>query len=64
MNGPCKAVIVATFKCTAECRECCFECNPSIQERLSLDDIMEYINEVAKFENIPEKLFKILMVGQ
>lgn len=52
MNGPSKGVIVPTFRCTAECKECCFECSPSIQKRLSWSDIKEFIDEVANFESI------------
>lgn len=52
MNAQCKGVIVATFKCTAQCRECCFECSPNIEERLSLEDIKAFIDEICKFKNI------------
>lgn len=52
MNMPSKGVIISSFQCNAECRECCFECGPHITERLSLKDIKAFIDEVAKFGSV------------
>ncbi|EOL50569.1 radical SAM protein [Enterococcus caccae] len=50
--------IMTTFKCTAACEECCYECNPSRKERLSDDDIISYIDESDKiFPNLKSVYF-------
>ncbi len=37
--------IITTYTCNAACEECCFECNPSVKHRLSLEDMKNFINE-------------------
>lgn len=39
--------ILPTYKCTASCKDCCFECNPQITGRLSQNLILQAINEAA-----------------
>lgn len=36
---------VTTNKCTAACKDCCFGCNPHKNDRLSLDDMKNYIDQ-------------------
>lgn len=42
---PDTVTILTTYKCNAECRQCCFESNPRIKERLSLETINKRILE-------------------
>lgn len=37
--------ILTTYKCNAECRQCCFESNPRIEGRLSLEIMCKRIEE-------------------
>jgi hypothetical protein len=37
--------VLATYQCTAACEECCFECNPHLTARLSLEEITNFITE-------------------
>lgn len=36
--------ILPTYRCTAACKECCFESNPNLKSRLSRTDILEIID--------------------
>jgi hypothetical protein len=40
---PSTLTILVTYGCTAACEQCCFESNPKIKERLSLDQIKHSI---------------------
>ncbi|MEB0141092.1 MULTISPECIES: radical SAM protein [unclassified Undibacterium] len=40
--------ILTTYRCNAECRQCCFESNPKIEKRLSLDVINKRIEEAYR----------------
>ena len=46
MLKPTKGVIVSTFKCTAECPECCFECSPRNNKQLSYEEITRSIDKL------------------
>lgn len=37
--------LLTTYACTAECKNCCFKCNPKIKERLSLNKMKRYIDQ-------------------
>ena len=37
--------------CTAQCRNCCFQCNPKNRDRMSLNDMLSYIDKIS--ENFP-----------
>jgi len=39
--------VLATYQCTAACKECCFECSPGVHGRIPLDRILRYIDEAA-----------------
>jgi MoaA/NifB/PqqE/SkfB family radical SAM enzyme len=47
-EGPTVLTMLATYRCTAACRECCFECNPSLTQRVPIDRILLYIDEAAQ----------------
>jgi MoaA/NifB/PqqE/SkfB family radical SAM enzyme len=36
---------ITTNKCTAACKDCCFNCNPHKNDRLSLQDMKNYIDQ-------------------
>lgn len=42
---PSSITIMITFKCTAACEECCYQCSPKLKAKLSLDEIISYIEE-------------------
>lgn len=39
--------LITTDRCTASCKNCCFQCNPHQSRRLSLDVIRSIIDEVV-----------------
>jgi hypothetical protein len=41
--------ILATYKCTAECENCCFGSNPHLTKRLDLGEICSFIREGASY---------------
>lgn len=45
---PSTLTLVTTLRCTASCKECCFECNPSRKQRMSLDEMKRYCQEVIQ----------------
>lgn len=49
---PQNAAILTTFQCTAACEECCFECSPHNKKTLLLEDIKNFINQVAVIRTI------------
>lgn len=50
---PDSLTIIPTYRCNAQCEQCCFESNPRIRTRLSLDDIKRSIDAaVDGFENL------------
>lgn len=40
--------ILGTYRCTAACRNCCFDSNPGIRQRLGIEDILSFIDEGAR----------------
>lgn len=40
--------LITTYQCNAACVDCCFECNPGVQGRLSLDAMTGYIDQAAR----------------
>lgn len=50
---PTLLTILSTYKCTAACKECCFESNPHLKTRLTLDQIKEIAKSALdEFRNI------------
>ncbi len=45
LAGPNSLTILPTYTCTAQCKECCFECSPHIKGRLSFQQIIDRINK-------------------
>lgn len=46
--SPSILTFITTFKCTAACKDCCFECNPKREGRLSLKQMKEYLDQSIK----------------
>ncbi|MBJ7262446.1 MAG: radical SAM protein [Burkholderiaceae bacterium] len=40
--------VLATYKCTAECKECCFESSPRLKQRLTLEEIKSAIRQAHR----------------
>lgn len=40
--------LIITYKCSAACENCCFECSPQRQEELSLFEAKKYIDDVSR----------------
>lgn len=49
---PTVATILHSYNCTAACQHCCFDSHPGIKQRLSLDQILHFIDEAAKFPSM------------
>lgn len=47
-QGPHTVTILPTYRCTAECKECCFESNPRIKTKLNYADIIRAIDEAIE----------------
>lgn len=53
MIPPISLSLIVTDKCTAACPNCCFGCNPSNNNRLTMDEIVGYIHQAtAQFSSI------------
>lgn len=51
--NPKTLTIITTYTCNAACKECCFECNPSIKHSLSFEEISQTItNAVDEYPSI------------
>lgn len=44
---PLSLTILPTYRCTAGCSQCCFQCSPRIRKRLDLETILARIDEAA-----------------
>ncbi|URZ18668.1 radical SAM protein [Clostridium felsineum] len=49
---PSNIAILGTFKCSAACQECCFECSPNLSQELSLHEIKSFINQATKINTV------------
>lgn len=49
--------ILATYKCTAACENCCFESNPFLTKRITIDEIISFIKEGLQFQSIKVVVF-------
>ncbi|GEB30396.1 pyrroloquinoline quinone biosynthesis protein PqqE [Enterococcus casseliflavus] len=50
---PTSAAILTTYKCTAACKECCFECSPNIDSKnISYSEMVQFIDEVSEIPSI------------
>ena len=50
--SPRAITVLGTYRCTAECEDCCFESNPRIKHRLSLETIVCFLEETT--EHFPQ----------
>jgi MoaA/NifB/PqqE/SkfB family radical SAM enzyme len=41
---PLSISLLTTFECTASCKNCCFGCNPTIKKKMTLREMMKYID--------------------
>lgn len=56
--GVVTAAIITTDKCSAACKECCFQCSPKKNSRLSLEEMKTFIdNLVSDFPEINSVVF-------
>lgn len=58
---PDSVTILATYKCTAACENCCFGSNPFLTKRLDLDVILQFIEEGAR---LPSCKFVVFSGGE
>lgn len=50
---PTNAAIITTYKCTAACKECCFECSPSIpNNQISVEEMKLFIDQISEYQTI------------
>jgi pyruvate-formate lyase-activating enzyme len=58
LDGPGTLTLITTYTCTAACRECCFECTPKVEGKLSLDDLLTAIDQgVEQFPSLKMAVF-------
>jgi hypothetical protein len=50
--SPSVATILHSYNCTAACENCCFGSHPGIKKRLSLKQILKFIEEASKFKTM------------
>lgn len=50
--GPDCISIITTYRCTAECKECCFECGPHVLGRISNEQIRNAIDQAIEMESV------------
>jgi len=51
------ATILVTYKCTAACKNCCFNSNPFIQKRLTVQEIFDFIEDLSRLKTIEVIVF-------
>jgi len=49
--------VLGTYKCTAACTNCCFDSNPSLTQRLALEDIVKFIDEGSRYQSLQLVVF-------
>ncbi|HEY9038861.1 MAG TPA: radical SAM protein [Roseovarius sp.] len=49
--------LIATYRCTAACEHCCFECTPKSEGTLSLDAMIEAIDAAARLGSVRTVVF-------
>jgi MoaA/NifB/PqqE/SkfB family radical SAM enzyme len=47
-----KLVLIYTLKCNASCNSCCFECDPTITEKMALNDALGLIDDAVSSTEI------------
>ena len=59
--NPKMVTILTTYKCSAACKECCFQCTPKIEIRLSYEEIENFILE--SYDNFKDTLELCVFTG-
>ncbi len=54
--------IIPTHRCNAACKECCFESNPHIQQRMTREQLLTAIRDIR--ENFPDTKYVVLTGGE
>ncbi|WCN14680.1 radical SAM protein [Marinomonas mediterranea] len=54
--------IITTYTCNAACEECCFECSPKVKHRLSLAEIVNFIE--LSIQNYPSLEMVVFTGGE
>lgn len=55
--GPSTMTILASYRCTAACKHCCFDSNPSLTQRVDLHDIIDFINQGMAYPELELVVF-------
>ena len=50
--SPTVVTVLASYKCTAACQHCCFGGNSGIKARMSLKQILHFVDEARRFETM------------
>lgn len=58
---PTTVTILTTYQCTAACRNCCFQCNPNIKERLTFEEMKGYLDMCL--EAYPNSIKVLVLTG-
>jgi hypothetical protein len=65
--SPRTVTILGTYRCTAACKDCCFDSNPGIAGRLSLDQILAFIDQAGELRSVKAVVFsggECFLLGQ
>ncbi len=49
---PHTVTLLPTYRCTAACKECCFQSNPWIEKRVPQDRLLTYIDQAATIDTV------------
>lgn len=61
------ASIIATYRCTAQCHHCCFECGPEQKDELPLERIDHFIEQISVYNSLKVICFtggECLLLGE
>ncbi|EMF0110827.1 radical SAM protein, partial [Enterococcus hirae] len=50
--SPTNAAIITSYKCNAQCKECCFGCSPFQKINTNLKDYTTFIDSVIKYKSV------------
>ena len=60
--APTMATLIPTYRCNAACEQCCFESNPKIKHRLSLEEMITRVDEAL--DAFPEIYVLVVSGGE
>lgn len=61
-QAPQLLTFLTTYRCNAQCEQCCFESNPTIQGKLTLQEMCNYIDRAV--ENFPALQLVVFTGGE